>query len=178
MDGNARRAAPAWRWKLLWLGLGFALFGLASVAFAALKYAFAEHGGLPAVVTPRQTELSLQQVDPSWIIEGTPIFRGYAFAHSLDGRTHAGIWECVGPAKFRWHFGYDETVYILDGLVNVEYAGTVHTLRPGSVAFFPAGMSAVWHVPERVRKSYTLVQPGLLRRALRRALFSYPTAER
>ena len=64
-----------------------------------------------------------------------------------------------------------ETVYILDGQVHSEYDGRKRTLGPGSVAFFPAGAKARWHVPSHVRKSFHVSQPSFLNRALRRVLY-------
>jgi uncharacterized cupin superfamily protein len=107
-------------------------------------------------------------VDPSWILEGSPTFSSTVFAQAPDGKSASGVWECVGPTRFRWRFDIDETVYLHEGLIHVEYEGERFTLRPGDRAHFNAGTSAVWQVPERARKSFTLREPGRLVRWVRR----------
>jgi uncharacterized cupin superfamily protein len=107
-------------------------------------------------------------VDPAWILEGSPTFSSTVFAEAPDGKSVSGVWECVGPTRFRWRFDIDETVYLHEGLINVEYLGERFTLRPGDRAHFNAGTTAVWHVPERARKSFTLREPGRLVRWARR----------
>ncbi len=133
----------------------------------AAYYAVFQHPQLPDVAARNAQPLEPLHVDPAWILEGTPTFSSRVYATSPDGKTFTGIWECTGPTRFRWHFDIDETVYLLEGLVNIEYRGEIHTLRPGDTAFFPAGAQAVWHVPERIRKSFTLHEPGRLNRLLR-----------
>ncbi len=49
---------------------------------------------------------------------------------------------------------------MLEGLIHAEINGVTYTLRPGDSAHFPAGVTAVLHVPQRVRKSFALHEPG------------------
>ena len=56
----------------------------------------------------------------------------------------------------------DETVHLLEGLVEVDYQGRKFTLRPGDTATFHAGTRAVWHIPQNAKKAYTLYQPPRL----------------
>ena len=37
--------------------------------------------------------------------------------------------------------------------------GAVHNLGPGDTAHFPLGLVAHWHVPEYIRKAFTLWTP-------------------
>ena len=68
----------------------------------------------------------------------------------------------------RDRFGVDETVHLLEGLVEVKYQGREFTLKPGDTATFIAGTRSVWHVPQHARKAFSLHEPGRLVRAFRR----------
>lgn len=105
---------------------------------------------------------------PAVITMGTPNFRGTPYATSADGKTTSGIWEADGPSTFEWRFGSDETVYVLDGQVDVTYKGKQFTLKEGDTAVFLEGTSAVWHIPQNVQKSYTLHHPSALVRYWRK----------
>ncbi len=105
---------------------------------------------------------------PAVITLGTPNFRGTPYATSADGKTSSGIWAADGPSTFEWHFGSDETVYVLQGQVDVNYQGQQFSLRPGDTAVFLEGTRAVWHVPQNVLKSYTLHHPNALVRYWRK----------
>jgi EutQ-like cupin domain len=44
-------------------------------------------------------------------------------------------------------------VHIISGEVDVtDEKGEIRCLRPGEMAFFPAGSRSIWHTPHRVRK--------------------------
>ena len=51
-------------------------------------------------------------------------------------------------------FFSDEIVHILEGEVFVDDGARKHHLVAGSIAYFPAGLEAEWHVPKYVRKMY------------------------
>jgi len=105
---------------------------------------------------------------PATITQGTPNFRIAPYATSADGRTSSGIWASDGPSTFEWRFDSDETVYILQGQVDITYQGQQFSLRPGDTAVFWADTQAVWHVPQHVLKSYTLNHPSTLTRLWRK----------
>ena len=130
----------------------------------------AEYSGTYAVLLPAVSGAPMlpYQINLGWVLEGTPVIHSAVFATSPDGRDLSGIWECVGPTKFRWHFESDESIYVLEGLVNIEFDGVIHTLLPGQTAYFPAGKEAIWDVPVRVKKSFTLHEPGRSTRWLRK----------
>lgn len=91
-------------------------------------------------------------IRPGWILDGQPRARAKALASSRDGLSRSALWDCTA-GRFEWHFGADETVHILQGEVIVTCpTGTTTTLRTGDVAYFPAGISSVWHVPVYVKK--------------------------
>jgi len=109
-------------------------------------------------------------VPSAWIRAGSPVFRSNVFGSSYDKSTSSGLWECIGPAQFEWHYGTDESIYILEGSADVEYLGKKFTLRPGDRTHFVLGTKARWSVVERVRKCYTLYEPVWLVRKMRRLM--------
>jgi len=104
------------------------------------------------------------QVDPSWIRAGNPRFTQVEISSSPDGRTTNGLWACEGPTTFVWQFAVDEVVYVLEGEVKVDYQGTSFVLHPGDTAAFHGGTSATWTIDQRLKKAYTLHNPGPLGR--------------
>jgi len=108
----------------------------------------------PAYSTQALIALDLLPADitPSDIMAGTPQARALELFRSADGLCVATCWDC-SAGTFRWYFGVDETVQILEGRVTVTYEDdSVVTLGVGDVAHFPAGSEAVWHVETYVRK--------------------------
>lgn len=91
-------------------------------------------------------------IDPSWIVDGTPMARVGAISRSADGRTWTDVWDCT-EGRFVWRYDIDETVHILEGGAHVVDANGTHwDLRPGDVVTFRVGTRAQWHVPNYVRK--------------------------
>jgi uncharacterized cupin superfamily protein len=107
-------------------------------------------------------------IPASQIISGSPVFRSNTFGASGDGSTSSGLWECVGPTEFEWQYGTDETIYILEGSAELEYLGRSFTLRAGDCTHFATGTVARWVVRERIKKSFTLYEPGQVVRKMRR----------
>jgi uncharacterized cupin superfamily protein len=147
---------------------------IVAMGVAAARYLFVDHPRIEDAASVERLALEEQHVNPAWILEGHPSFRGVVYAHSPDDHTFSGIWQCDGPTRLRWHYDLDETVYILDGAAEVEHDGRIQLLRPGSVAFFPAGSTAVWSVPDHVKKAFASSNVGRLRRLLRKTVLSYP----
>ena len=112
-------------------------------------------------------ELSRFEVAANWIKRGKPNFRAAEFYRSADGATTSGLFEC-DASEFEWHYDKDEAIYLLEGRVEMEYLGQRFTVTPGQRVFFKAGTVAKWHVTEKVRKSWTIYQPGRLNRWLTR----------
>ncbi|MFZ6774267.1 cupin domain-containing protein [Undibacterium sp. SXout7W] len=113
------------------------------------------------------------EVDPSWVKEGTPNFRATEFFKSSDNKTSSGIFEC-DASTFEWHYQLDEAVYILEGAVEIDYQGKKLHLKPGDTAFFRAGTTALWHVPQHIKKTWTLYDAGKPARALATLLKNNP----
>ncbi len=160
--------------RLLWLALGALLATALPLAIDVIHYWQFEHHELAPIAVGRDWPLETSGVKPDKVLEGHPTFLTYVYARSQDVASWSGVWECKGPTKARFVYTLDETVYVLEGSANIEYDGVVHALHPGSVAFFPAGSTATWDVPERIKKSFVLSNPGRLKRWARRLFFSYP----
>ena len=95
-------------------------------------------------------------IEPSWVIEGNPTARGMVLLQSADKKVSCGAWECTA-GKFQWIFGWDEFVQIQEGEAQIrDETGRTVTLRRGDLAFFPVGMKTFWHVPNYVRKVFTV----------------------
>jgi uncharacterized cupin superfamily protein len=97
-------------------------------------------------------DLDPAPIRPEWVLEGAPVARCRHWSDSSDGTTQAMAWDCTAGA-FRWFFGGDEIVHIIEGEVTVtDDAGAERTLRPGDAALFRAGTWSTWRVPHYVRK--------------------------
>ena len=61
-------------------------------------------------------------------------------------------WEC-SVGSFVWHYGEDETVYIISGEVFISTGnGEERRLGQGDMAVFPGGVSCKWRVTAPVKK--------------------------
>ncbi|WP_439574370.1 cupin domain-containing protein [Phreatobacter sp.] len=97
-------------------------------------------------------DLDPAPIRPEWIMEGQPVARCRHWSGSSDGTTSAMVWDCTA-GRFRWFFGGDEIVHIIEGEVIVSGEGTAtRRLGPGDAALFRAGTWSTWHVPHYVRK--------------------------
>jgi uncharacterized cupin superfamily protein len=98
-----------------------------------------------------EARLEPAPIPADWVLEGAPTARVAELSRSADGTAMTAVWDCTGGA-FNWFFGGDETVHILEGEVTVDDGAARRTLRPGDVAFFPAGTWARWDVDGYVKK--------------------------
>jgi uncharacterized cupin superfamily protein len=91
-------------------------------------------------------------ISPGWILDGTPKAENKILAKSPDGTSSTVVWECTA-GRFNWHYSEDETVVVISGEVFVTTeTGEERRLGEGDIGFFPAGSSAVWRVPDRIKK--------------------------
>lgn len=103
---------------------------------------------------------------PDWVLNGTPSTRTWNVTKSHDRRSNIVVWECTA-GSFEWHYDSDETVVLVAGEVFItNEKGEERRLGPGDLAFFPAGSSCRWRVPEYVRKVAVLRQTTWLPLAL------------
>ncbi len=101
-------------------------------------------------------ELPDMPIEADWILEGAPQARGTVLVQSQDKLLSSGLWSCTA-GRFRWEFRWDEFVHVLEGQVIITAAdGCQITLAAGDTAHFPLGLSTEWHVPEFVRKAFTI----------------------
>ncbi len=107
----------------------------------------------------RQLAMVSTPINPEWIISGEPQARTAEHSRSHDDAALTAMWDCTA-GEFRWYFGWDETVMVVEGEVHiVAEDGTERTLRAGDVAFFAAGTWARWTVDDYVRKVAFLRKP-------------------
>lgn len=91
-------------------------------------------------------------IDPSTIIEGSPVARSTQLLGSDDRRLNTSMWDCTA-GRFSWFFGCDEIVHIVEGSVTVtDEQGRSRTLGVGDVALFQQGSTTTWDVADYVRK--------------------------
>jgi uncharacterized cupin superfamily protein len=112
-------------------------------------------------------------IDPAWILAGSPRMRSAGLVLAPDKGSSVNFWDCTA-GKFRWQYGWEETVFILEGEMRVtDVSGNSSVLRAGDVAHFPAGTSFVWEVDKYVRKMAFHRRPvvrglrGFVRRCIR-----------
>lgn len=100
----------------------------------------------------RRDEFVDAPIPAAHVLDGNPVARSCDLHSSREGGLSMNLWDCTA-GRFRWHYGSDELVEILEGEVRVTEAdGQQHVLRPGDTAHFPAGTSFIWEVPEYVKK--------------------------
>ena len=121
-------------------------------AFSAIDPAFIAGSVANVVLEPAP-------IEPSWIIAGNPIARSARHSEASDEAANTAVWDCTA-GEFRWYFGWDETVYILEGEVQITSAnGDVRILRPGDMAYFKGGSWATWKIDRYLRKIAFLRRP-------------------
>lgn len=109
--------------------------------------------------SPDMIEMKPSPIEPSWVIAGDPQARAGAHSKADDQFAATGVWDCTA-GTFRWYFGWDETVVILEGQVLVTAAdGTQRLLTAGDIAYFKGGTWATWHIDSYLRKIAFLRKP-------------------
>lgn len=104
------------------------------------------------VLHVHEVDLRDDPIEPSWIIEGSPVARASGWATSYDGTASSFVWDCTA-GRFHWYFAEDESVHIVEGAVTVSGEGVPPViLETGDAALFQAGTWAEWHVADYVRK--------------------------
>jgi uncharacterized cupin superfamily protein len=106
-----------------------------------------------------EMELQSSPINPNWIISGKPHARSAEQSRTKDRASCTAVWDCTA-GQFRWFFGWDETVYILEGSVTVATEdGGLSVLREGDIGYFKAGTWATWHVETYVKKVAFMRRP-------------------
>jgi uncharacterized cupin superfamily protein len=87
------------------------------------------------------------------VIAGNPDASTRPMHNDPDGKYAAGIWQCT-PGSFRWTFGRDEFVYILEGEATVTYTGgKLITIRAGDAVYFTKG-DCTWTITKTIKKVF------------------------
>ncbi|MGE6742219.1 cupin domain-containing protein [Allorhizobium pseudoryzae] len=111
-------------------------------------------------------DLKPAPIEPTWILAGEPQARVAQHSCTEDKCSVTAMWDCTA-GSFRWYFGDDETVVILEGEVFITAAdGTQRLLRAGDIGYFKAGTWATWRIDTYVRKIAFMRQPIWLPLAL------------
>ncbi|MDQ0455366.1 cupin domain-containing protein [Rhizobium paknamense] len=104
-------------------------------------------------------EMKPAPINPDWIIDGNPQARVGDHSRSDDEAGTTAVWECTA-GTFRWYFGWDETVVIQEGAVEVTGEdGERRLLTAGDIAYFKGGTWATWRIERYVRKIAFLRKP-------------------
>jgi len=112
-----------------------------------------------AATIGRSAELEDDPIRPEDVLSGDPRARARTWAVSADGTTSHWMWDC-SAGSFRWWFGFDETVTIVEGSVRVQVDGEEPVdLAVGDAAYFPAGRWSTWTIDDYVRKQAVLRVP-------------------
>lgn len=116
-------------------------------------------------VDPKTVALAPAPIRADWILEGDPQASWAEIARSADGTCVTCVWSTT-PGTFRWYFGCDEIIHLVEGELFVADApgAPERRLGPGDAAVFPAGTWQVWRVTKPLRKV------AICRRALPGAL--------
>lgn len=97
-------------------------------------------------------EMAPKPIEPNWVLAGNPQARLSLHSRAYDDQATTAIWDCTA-GTFRWYFGWDETVMILEGEVHITAEdGSQRTLKAGDIAYFPGKSWATWHIETYVRK--------------------------
>ena len=92
------------------------------------------------------------------VVDGNPQATYYVVSKSNDSRNFSGVWECT-PGRFEVNYTWDETIYVLEGLVSIEEDGTIRQFKSGDFVHFPIGLKCTWDVHRTIKKVYTLFSP-------------------
>ncbi len=114
-------------------------------------------------------------IRPEWIESGDPQARLAILAFSDDRAASTILWECTA-GRFTWRYGYDETIYFLDGEVLITIDGAPpRRYGAGDSIHFARGAVATWEVQTFVRKlafcRSVLPRPFIEARRLARKIF-------
>ena len=86
------------------------------------------------------------------VLAGDPVARSCDLSGSKDGGLSMNLWDCTA-GRFRWTFGADELIQVIEGEVHVtDAAGETTVLTAGSTAHFAAGTEMVWEIPHYLKK--------------------------
>jgi uncharacterized cupin superfamily protein len=100
-----------------------------------------------------KVELAPLPIQPSWILQGSPVARYRVISRSSDATARTVIWDCTA-GRFNWFYDIDETVYVLEGAASIKdsMTGQSRLVSAGESVLFRAGSQAEWTVDNYIRK--------------------------
>jgi uncharacterized protein len=119
-----------------------------------LNTSYGENNRSPSFVAAGISDMVFKpsQIEPSWILSGNPRARIAVHSEASDNAATTAMWDCTA-GEFLWYFGWDETVYILEGEVEVTAEdGSVKLLKAGDIGYFAGRTWAKWKIETYVRK--------------------------
>lgn len=129
---------------------------IAGAIAVAARRAFSDSDISPArkrmtTVCKRAPDLKMKDapIEPSWVLEGSPIARVAEHIRSADDSSLSAIWDCTAGI-FHRHFNWDETV---------DEDGNAYTLRAGDMGYFTARSSATWRIDNYMKKAAFIRRP-------------------
>jgi uncharacterized cupin superfamily protein len=114
-----------------------------------------------SALPPLDQPLPSAPIPADWVHEGMPQASCLLLTSSPDDGLLTGMWECT-PGRFRWYFGCDEVIVVLQGRGRVRVGTVEHLLFPGATVFFPIGTESTWQIDETLRKHFTHRHPSPL----------------
>jgi uncharacterized cupin superfamily protein len=104
------------------------------------------------IVDPLAMELEPEPIRPEFILSGSPVARSKKVVTSHDWTSSTVVWDCT-PGSFHWHYGKEETIYVLEGeAFMMQKSGEERRFAAGEVGFFYAGFSCDWRITKHFRK--------------------------
>lgn len=102
-------------------------------------------------------ELEPWQPEGVTILEGNPAGRGYTLYEDFEnGARAAGVFEC-DPSKTTYLLEHNEIIQVLEGEATIEIDnGSRVDLKPGDIAFLPAGHLSTWTFHTTFREFWIL----------------------
>lgn len=93
------------------------------------------------------------------IVAGSPKESAHNFFTDETGQFMTGVWECQAGTMKLTDYPFDEFCHIISGKVIItDEDGHTEAFGPGDVFTIEKGFKGTWHMPEIVRKYYTIYQ--------------------
>jgi uncharacterized cupin superfamily protein len=118
---------------------------------------------LPATGTfaldPRMLALEAAPLDPSQVLEGSPLVSERVVWVSEDGRQARGVWQ-ITPGIVT-DVEVDEVFVVVSGRATIEVEdGPTVDVGPGDLCVLEAGARTTWRVHETFRKVFHVSVPA------------------
>ena len=104
--------------------------------------------------------------DAEDVIKGKPVETGHNYFTDATGQLTAGVWECTAYTSQIESYPVDEFCLILSGQVVITDANDhAETFNAGDCFVIPKGLKCIWHMPDRLRKFYVILDASQLEQA-------------